>query len=83
VQEQTGQVPQRLASVPELPYALLRARDWFWEIRSRVGGNGFGLSPISFVDLQAWQSYTGRRPTHLEKKAILVFDNVFVRVMGE
>lgn len=39
---------------------------WFCELSAARGGNGFGLSPISFTEIDAWARVTGERPTPWE-----------------
>lgn len=68
---------------PPLSFHLQRAWSWFWELSNRRGSSGFGPCALTFQDFIAWESFTGRRPSHLEKKAMLAFDAVFLRVMLE
>ena len=61
--------PAVTVSVP-LRYLL----DWFFELDAGRGGNGFGLNPISFADIEAWSRLTGARPLPWEVRAIKAMD---------
>jgi hypothetical protein len=42
---------------------------------------GAVMQPLTYQELDAWTRYTGTRPTYLERKALDVFDQVFLEVM--
>lgn len=39
---------------------------WFIELASARTSNGFGLNPISYVEIAAWARLTGREPSPWE-----------------
>ena len=58
-----------------LSYAALHLWGWFIELASARGGNGFGLNPIGYADIEAWARLTCRDPTPWEVSALRRMDN--------
>jgi len=59
---------------PPFPDELAYLWEWFVELDRARGSTGFAMSPIGFVDIQAWASLTGRRPYPEEVHALLQLD---------
>jgi hypothetical protein len=69
-----------LPSVPrELEYLL----GWFWEIRSAVGGSGFGANPISFSEIKAWCDLTDIELSPWEVFVLKRMDNEFLKISNK
>lgn len=76
--EQTGIMPEELASVPKLsPYAR-HVWAFFEELHRARGYTGFGPLPISFRDIEAWQGLMGQRLDPWELRAILAIDAEYI-----
>lgn len=66
------------------PAPLLRAWEWFWILtRKRQVAVGMGAvpQPLTYTELDSWCRYTGNRPSFIERRAIDVFDQVYLEVM--
>jgi hypothetical protein len=51
---------ERLLEGPPLPYSAAYLWEWFWDIRSLIGGAPMGgLAPITWPDLTAWEHHMG------------------------
>lgn len=72
----TGQAPMELIE-PELPGALAYVWQWFLELSSGRGSNGFGPAALSYRDIAAWADLMRIRPTPFEVELIRAMDGLF------
>lgn len=77
VERQTGHRPAALDG-PELPADGSHVWAWFLELSAGRGSNGFGPSPISYLDLLAWSLLTGTITRPAEIEAIIAVDRVWL-----
>ena len=54
--------------------------EWFNELQNARQSNGFGLSVLTYAEIGAWASLTGRTPTPFEVKLIKDLDVLFVAI---
>lgn len=80
VQRQTGKTPKVLAEIPEMPQALVYLWIWFCELDAARGGNGFGLNPLSYAEIQAWSTLMRVKLAPWEVEALKRVDSVRIRV---
>lgn len=66
-----------------MPEVLAYLWDWFLQLDNARGGNGFGLNPISYSEIQAWAQLTRIKPEPWEIEAIKRVDSVRIRVANE
>lgn len=83
VQRQTGITPKELAEIPPMPEALAYLWEWFLQLDGARGGNGFGLNPLSYAEIQAWAQLTRLQPEPWEVSAIKRIDSSRIRVSQE
>ena len=76
---QTGKIPDEYQSLP-LPQMFFHCWQWFWELHRARGSNGFGLNPISYLDISAWANLTHKNPSHYDVLAIQLIDSTFLSV---
>lgn len=74
VYNQTGVMPPELANEKEVPPPVRYIWQWFEELHTARGGSGFGPSPISFCEIDAWARLTGRLPEAWEVQVIKDID---------
>lgn len=55
----------------------------FFEITSARGANGFGLNPLGWHDLEAWQRVAGERLTSFERGTLLALDRLYLNDAAE
>ena len=77
MERQTGR-RQTALDGPELPADGAHVWAWFLELSAGRGGNGFGPSPISYLDLLAWSMLTGTITRPAEIEAIMALDRVWL-----
>jgi hypothetical protein len=65
--------------MPQFPEAVRYLWSAYWEIRSRRGGNGFGVVPITWGDIDAFARLTGARLAPWEVKVITALDDLWLR----
>lgn len=75
--EKTGKTHPDLI-FPKIDEMAMYLWEWFMELNSQRTSNGFGLNPITFLDIQAWATLTNRFPLSWEVKAIRMIDTVWV-----
>ena len=75
--KKTGKTHPDLA-FPELDDMAMYLWEWFMELNSQRTSNGFGLNPITFLDIQAWANLTNRFPLAWEVKAIRFMDTIWI-----
>lgn len=63
---------------PALPEALTYLWELYFEIAAARGGNGFGMNPVGWHDLDAWQRVTGTRLTPFERGTLLEIDRLYL-----
>jgi hypothetical protein len=68
---------EALEGVP-LPDPAAYVWDAFLELSSHRASSGFGPSPLSWLDLDAWQRVTGTTMTALERSWIFELDRMFI-----
>lgn len=49
-----GMLPKELEALPELPPQLKYIWEWFNELCRGRTSNGFGMNPLSHVEIDAW-----------------------------
>lgn len=79
----TGEMPQRLEFAPVLPEGAEHAWSGFLALHSTRGNNGFGPSPISYADIDAYQRVSGDRLLAWEIDAIRRADHAFFSVQSK
>lgn len=79
--ERRAEIEDQLA-VPEMPVALAYLWSAFQRIRSRRGGNGFGPSPITWADIDAYVRLSGVRLAPWEVEIVEALDDVWLREMA-
>lgn len=56
---------------------------WFFELNSARGSTGFGLSPISYTELQAWARITSTPIEPEEIRLIKALDAEWLRLSAK
>lgn len=69
--------PSDLDPPCDFPYQLQEAWDWFLSLSQARGSNGYGPNPITYLDLQAWATMTGNKPSAREVELIMSLDMAF------
>jgi hypothetical protein len=77
-----GVYDERL-DVPSIPRELEYIMGWFWEIRSAVGGNGFGANPISFTELYSWSYLYSITLSSWELSIIRKLDFEYIKITSK
>jgi hypothetical protein len=83
VYRQTGHMPKVLADIPKMPDELTYLWDWFCDLDSARGGNGFGLNPLSYAEIRAWADLTRVQPDPWEIETLRRIDSVRIRIANE
>ena len=71
-----GFTPKELAEYPILPEAGRHVWNWYNDM-ARTRQIGMGVNPISYQEIQAWSTLTGRRLRGWELETILAIDGAF------
>ena len=79
----TGKMPATLAEIPPMPDELAYLWHWFLDLDAARGSNGFGISPLSYVEIKAWSDLTRNTLAPWEIEAIKRLDAVRIRVVNE
>ena len=77
MERRTGKIPPGLQG-PELPPDAEHIWQWFLDLNSARGSNGFGVNPISYQDIAAWSSLTGTIVRPSEVAALKALDAVWL-----
>jgi hypothetical protein len=83
IARQTGKKPKQLAEIPEMPSELGYIWVWFLELDAGRGGNGFGLNPLSYTEIQAWAYLKRVVLAAWEVEVIKLIDSARIRVSNE
>jgi hypothetical protein len=66
-----------------IPIEAKHLWDWFWDLRSGVGGGGFGPSPINHREIVAWSFNMGIYLNPWEINTIRDLDNCYMEYVNE
>lgn len=67
----------RAVEDPEPPEAVEHVLEWFFELSRARSSNGFGVNPISHLEIQAWAGLYGIRLASHEMRMLAAMDAVF------
>jgi len=81
VEAQTGKRIEALHPEYEGPDSALYVLELFWSVARGRGSSGFGLSPLSNADIQAWCWLNDERLTKLELELIYLLDACYLTTM--
>jgi len=73
----TGQTPKELIPV-EVSDIILYLWDWFLQLNSARQNNGFGVSPLSYLEIKAWSDLTQTIISPYEVRVIKQLDTIFI-----
>lgn len=76
VQRATYSATQRRKPV-EIPPSVQHITRWFGELSDARGEGMSGPAAIRYVDIAAWSSLTGREPTPLEVRMLVLIDQTW------
>lgn len=65
-------------ALPPFPEAVRYLWKAFWDLRSRRGGNGFGPSPLSWSDIDAYNRLTGAQFAPWEVQILTAVDDTWL-----
>lgn len=68
----TGEQPQELADAPAFPSGVRYLWDWFCELQVSTD------KVVSFTEIQAWSTLTGKVPTPAEVQALRGLSKDFI-----
>lgn len=75
VWRQTGHKPKELEDLLELPESCVYVWKWFIDLHNARGSSGFGINPISYVEIKAYFDLIDTQPEEWEVNIIKRFDN--------
>lgn len=75
----TGRMPDELLNAPCVPENAAHVWWWFLEL-SKTRRNGFGISAIGYLDIDAWARLTKTKLEPWELRAICLLDAKFIEV---
>lgn len=75
--EQSGKKPLELFT-PPLPTNIAYLWEYFIQLHNRRINYGFGQSPLSYLEIDAWSRLTKTKLDQWELKAIIEIDNAFI-----
>ena len=79
----TGKVPEMLANAPTLPDEVAYLWDWFIELHSARASSGFGIQPISYLEIKAWSQLNQIHLTPWELHALKRLDGACIKTLSE
>lgn len=74
---------ERLDSEPELNFVEAQYFSWFWDLNAARQGTGFGASPISWLEMEAWSRMTCIPFKPWEFSLFRVLDNVYLKALND
>ena len=83
VWRQTGNKPAELDSIVELPDSMLQVWHWFIELNNARSSNGFGVNPLSYVEIDAYFRLNQITPETWEVSVIKKLDNIALEAYAE
>jgi hypothetical protein len=74
VAEQTDRDPEKLYKLPEIPNEIAYLRRWFSTLR--------GKDPLTFSEIQAWDTLNGHGITPHEVDALMAIDHELIKIQN-
>lgn len=71
-------LPAGVELEPPLPEALAYLMEWFDELSRARTSSGFGLNPITYMEMDAWARLTDRRITPFDAKMLKDIDTMWL-----
>lgn len=62
----------------EVPYEVAYLIDWFEDMCMGRTSSGFGINPLTWVDIQSWSNLTKYELHHWEVSAIKYLDAIYI-----
>lgn len=82
VEKQKGKPIEEL-ECQEIPDYVQYLWNWFWEINETRSSNGFGMNPLTFLEIQAWSNLNMYWVRPWEVKTIKRMDAVLLEFQAE
>ena len=82
VEKSSGKRPAALDHDP-MPEAANDAWAAWLDLHAGRTQNGMGISPVSWLDLDAWSRMRGHKPTYTELELIRTIDRAFCEVQAK
>ena len=79
----TGRKPAELDSQAELPELFYEVWGWFLKLHSKRTSNGFGVNPISYLEMLAYFELMQYKPQSWEIMMIEKFDDIAMQAFDE
>ena len=76
-------MPEELANAPELPEPVKYLWGFFLDLSRQRGSNGFGVLPLSYSDIHAWQQLNELSLDRWELDAILRLDGAYLACVNK
>lgn len=67
-----------LEELPELPPEYQYIWEWFWQLAQGRGSNGFGLNPLSYLEIASWAQLNAVELLPWEAKALRTIDACYL-----
>jgi hypothetical protein len=83
VWRQTGDKPAELENLVELPQSMYDVWRFFIELNNARGSNGFGVNPLSYVEIDAYFRLQQIVPEVWEVSTIKKLDNIALEAYAE
>lgn len=68
--------------IGECPPEALHVWEWFRQLSARRTSSGFGLNPITYLDVDAWSRLRGIRPEVWELDGVFLLDSLYLVAMA-
>lgn len=79
---QRGFVPEHLRSLP-IPTGTEYLWEWFNELQGARTSNGFGANPITYTEMAAWATLSGRDLEPFEVRLLKDLDLLYLSAVAE
>lgn len=83
VWSQTGEKPQELENLPELPQSCYMVWEWFLNLNESRSSNGFGFQPISYTEIYSFFKLKEVNPDHWEIDLIRRLDREVLAIYAK
>lgn len=82
VEDQKGEPVAELECI-EIPDCVDYLWEWFGELNMSRSSNGFGVNPISYLEIQSWNELNTNMIRPWEVKTLKKMDAIFLEFHGE
>ncbi len=72
-----------LEAEPNIPESIEHIWPWFWDLHKTRSNGMSGPSPITYLEIQAWNNLTNNNIREIEVEFLKIMDRIYLQFIAE